>query len=319
MTDDIAAALHALAQRVWILENRNPLENAAVDKGGVYINSTEGLTVNGSAVVVGLLDGTGTLVWSGPWELSGAGDISGDVDLSGDLNLTGKITTGDVRIENGKIHVGDMVLDPSDHDGMITMPNGGQILAFGSGVEIYSAGPVRRGLVAASDKVAFAGLPVGSPADIDYYIGESLTNGLFRIPKDAGGPGRVLVWPFPSSTVTSEYGPRDLPPPASAFHEGIDFGIAEGTPIPAAGSGVVTIAGFHSGFGNYVVIDHGGGLETLYAHMQYAPSVSVDDHVARNQTLGLIGSTGASLGPHLHFEVHVDGVPVNPRTKLPTA
>lgn len=135
-----------------------------------------------------------------------------------------------------------------------------------------------------------------------------------------GGPIGSLVWVFPPATVTSEYGPREVTiPGASPFHEGIDHGVDEGTPIPAAGAGTVTFAAPSGGYGNPVVIDHGGGLVTKYAHMQTVPYVVVGQVVPRGHLLGPVGNTGVSGAPHLHFEVWVDGQTTNPRSKLPAA
>ncbi len=98
----------------------------------------------------------------------------------------------------------------------------------------------------------------------------------------------------------------------------MDFDPGAGTPIPAAGAGTVELAGTNGGYGNCVIIDHGNGLKTLYGHMQSLPSVSVGQAIAAGTIIGAVGNTGVSFGAHLHFEVHVNGSPVNPRTKLPT-
>ncbi len=121
-------------------------------------------------------------------------------------------------------------------------------------------------------------------------------------------------WARPASgRVTSEYGNRSNPFTGGGgqFHSGID--IAGGGAITAAKSGTVTIAGYHHEFGNYVKIDHGGGLASLYAHMQPGLAVSVGQSVSQGQRLGTMGTTGYSTGVHLHFEVHQNGRRVNPR------
>ena len=95
------------------------------------------------------------------------------------------------------------------------------------------------------------------------------------------------------------------------FHEGMDFSANIGTPIYATGNGTVTKAGWQSGYGRVVVINHGYGYETLYAHMNKI-NVRVGQKVTRGEVIGEVGNTGKSTGPHLHYEVHVKGRVVNP-------
>jgi murein DD-endopeptidase MepM/ murein hydrolase activator NlpD len=113
-----------------------------------------------------------------------------------------------------------------------------------------------------------------------------------------------LIWPV-SGPVTSGFGWR-----WGRMHEGIDIGAACGTPIRAAASGAVVYAGWMDGYGNIVVIDHGNGLATAYGH-QSAIYVG-GGSVSQGQTIGAVGSTGHSTGCHLHFEVRVNGSPVDP-------
>jgi murein DD-endopeptidase MepM/ murein hydrolase activator NlpD len=114
-----------------------------------------------------------------------------------------------------------------------------------------------------------------------------------------------LIWPV-SGPVTSPFGMR-----WGRMHEGIDIGVPYGTPIHAAAAGRVIYAGWMSGYGNLVVIDHGNGLATAYGH-QSAIAVSNGADVAQGQTIGYVGCTGHCFGPHLHFEVRVNGAPVDP-------
>jgi murein DD-endopeptidase MepM/ murein hydrolase activator NlpD len=95
------------------------------------------------------------------------------------------------------------------------------------------------------------------------------------------------------------------------MHEGIDIAAELGTPIQAAASGTVIHAGWLGGYGNLVVVDHGDGLATAYAHAS-AILVAVGQQVSQGDTLSLVGSTGNSSGPHLHFEVRVNGSAVDP-------
>jgi len=114
-----------------------------------------------------------------------------------------------------------------------------------------------------------------------------------------------LIWPA-SGPVTSPFGWR-----WGRMHEGIDIGAPYGAPIHAAASGTVLYCGWMSGYGNLVAIDHGGGLSTAYGH-QSTIAVACGQQVLQGQTIGYVGSTGHSIGPHLHFEVRVNGNPVDP-------
>jgi murein DD-endopeptidase MepM/ murein hydrolase activator NlpD len=98
---------------------------------------------------------------------------------------------------------------------------------------------------------------------------------------------------------------------AKSFHEGIDFPASAGTSIVAAASGKVVYAGYHAEYGKIIEIDHGNGLLSRYAHASQI-LVNEGDLVVRGQRLGSVGSTGRSTGPHLHFEVRLNGVPQNP-------
>ena len=96
-----------------------------------------------------------------------------------------------------------------------------------------------------------------------------------------------------------------------SLHPGIDIGAEMGAPIHAAASGRVILAGYSGGYGNLIVIDHGNGLATAYAH-QSRLGASVGQEVSQGDVIGYVGSTGFSTGPHLHFEVRVNGLPVDP-------
>ena len=121
----------------------------------------------------------------------------------------------------------------------------------------------------------------------------------------------AMGWPC-SGPITSPFGYRTHPIfGITIFHAGIDIGVDYGTPIHAADSGVVVYSGWISGYGNAVIIDHGGGVSTLYGHNQ-SLAVSEGQSVSKGSVIAYAGSTGNSTGPHCHFEVDVNGSPVNP-------
>lgn len=121
--------------------------------------------------------------------------------------------------------------------------------------------------------------------------------------------GGEMLWPVPGQyRITSHFGGRADPiTGVAANHGGTDIAAPYGTPIVAANSGVVIYAGWHYSYGNYVIIDHGGGIATLYGHASKL-LVSKGQAVSRGERVALIGSTGYSTGNHLHFEVRVNGV-----------
>ena len=120
-----------------------------------------------------------------------------------------------------------------------------------------------------------------------------------------------MVWPL-SGPITSEFGWRIHPIYGTQkFHSGLDIGGDYGLPIVAAASGVVSDACWISGYGNTVIIDHGGGITTLYGHNQ-SFAVSVGQSVSQGEVIAYCGSTGNSTGPHCHFEVRVNGSVVSP-------
>ena len=138
------------------------------------------------------------------------------------------------------------------------------------------------------------------------------------VPEEGGGngvPGDPSTESFlrPGyGVVTDGYGPRINPVTGEAgFHTGIDLGDPHGAPIAAAKSGVVAYSGWISGYGNTIIIDHGGGIQTLYAHSSEL-LVGVGETVYRGQTIALVGSTGMSTGPHIHWEIRVNGQHIDP-------
>ena len=147
-------------------------------------------------------------------------------------------------------------------------------------------------------------------------------------PEDGALMQSGLLWPIPNATISQAFGPTAFVFEAAYagyahFHTGIDLAVPLGTPVFAAADGVVLQAqamqdgkGNLVGYGNYVLIQHADGLQTLYGHL-LSYVVKPGDVVARGQLIGLVGSTGNSTGPHTHFEVRIDNAPVDPMQLLP--
>jgi murein DD-endopeptidase MepM/ murein hydrolase activator NlpD len=125
----------------------------------------------------------------------------------------------------------------------------------------------------------------------------------------SSGPSHVsssgFIWPV-NGPITSPFGWR-----WGRMHEGIDIGVPSGTPIHAAAAGTVVYCGWMSGYGNLVAIDHGGGLSTAYGH-QSSIAAGCGQSVGQGDVIGYVGCTGHCFGPHLHFEIRVNGTPVDP-------
>lgn len=122
-----------------------------------------------------------------------------------------------------------------------------------------------------------------------------------------------LQWPVPSCTlITSRFGYRVAPTTgASTYHGGLDIGAGMGASIVSAGAGDVIYAGANGGYGNCVMVDHGNGIVTVYAHMS-SIGVSYGQYVTAGQYVGAVGSTGVSTGPHCHFEIRINGAQTDP-------
>jgi murein DD-endopeptidase MepM/ murein hydrolase activator NlpD len=139
----------------------------------------------------------------------------------------------------------------------------------------------------------------------------SAQGGVGSLPAGPIRGGGRFIWPV-NGPITSPFCERRA---WESCHPGIDIGVPAGTPIRAAGSGGVVIAGWVSGYGNYTCIDHGGGISTCYGH-QSAIHVGVGQHVTQGQVIGLVGCTGLCFGDHLHFEVRINGAVTNPLNYL---
>ncbi len=152
-------------------------------------------------------------------------------------------------------------------------------------------------------------------------VGAGLAAATRELPPGTNLTPLVLSWPMIGARITQPFGPSDvlLEPrlgPYPHFHTGVDLAAPFGTPVLAAADGiVVAVAHTSIGYGNYVMIAHGGGVITLYAHL-LETDVNLGDRVTRGKRIGLEGSTGLSTGPHLHFEVRVNDQVVDPMRYL---
>jgi murein DD-endopeptidase MepM/ murein hydrolase activator NlpD len=150
-----------------------------------------------------------------------------------------------------------------------------------------------------------AGLAAQSAALAEQIRSAQAASSVTYGPSDSTPSVAGLLWPV-SGYVTSGFGWR-----WGRMHEGVDIGASGGAPIQASAGGSVIYAGWMGGYGNLVVVDHGNGVATAYAHMS-ALGVGVGQAVAPGQTLGYVGCTGHCFGDHLHFEVRVNGAPYDP-------
>lgn len=151
---------------------------------------------------------------------------------------------------------------------------------------------------------------VNPTTNVDLWKRGGSAGGGVVIPPPPVGGGN-FSWPFdPNVYESSPYGPRQGG--AGSFHEGTDLAPSRGTPIPAAGSGVVEERYYHSAFGNMAIIFHGtiGGydLRTLYAHMENPALVGLGSPITKGTIIGTVGSTGGAFGPHLHLETHQSAI-----------
>ena len=186
-------------------------------------------------------------------------------------------------------------------------PTSDRPLTLGQMLRLY-AGPgegARMGSAAAGAPVGAAGVATGPSKSREVPTGTAAELGI--------GP---VARPLPGD-VGSAHGPRRHPVHGDVrMHDGVDIGAPTGTPIAAFAGGTVTYAGPRGGYGNVVIVEHAGGLETRYAH-QSAIDVVVGQRVEAGQVVGRVGATGTATGPHLHFEIRRDGSSIDPAPYLP--
>ena len=150
----------------------------------------------------------------------------------------------------------------------------------------------------------------------EFFIPGARTSPIFTYLQMAGGKRSLFAWPV-RGVLTSGFGPRIHPISGEPdFHEGIDIEVPEGTDVYASCAGRVIVAGRHSGYGLYVILEHRNGYRTLYAHLSEI-GVYRGQFVEGGQVIGRSGNTGNSTGPHLHLEILQYGRPLNPLALLP--
>jgi murein DD-endopeptidase MepM/ murein hydrolase activator NlpD len=185
-------------------------------------------------------------------------------------------------------------------------PQEGEVVVLGTGEDALSValryGRAPAAVARANGLSTLVGLPAGT---------------LLLLPAEATGQGDGrYLWPLEhAGRVTSPFGPRALSVAGNTFHRGLDIAAPEGTPVRAARAGVVSFSGWGGAYGYVVYLEHEGGAQTRYAHLR-APGAPVGRSLAQGERLGAVGSTGASTGPHLHFELRLGGTPVDPASYL---
>ncbi len=186
---------------------------------------------------------------------------------------------------------------------------------------LYEAYETDEGDVARYGDVLYASLTVGG-TDIPIYRFKMDNGDTDYFEEDGRSIRKTLMkTPIDGARLSSGFGMRKHPVLGyNKMHKGIDFAASTGTPIYAAGDGKIEIAGRKGGYGNYVRIRHNSSLKTAYAHMhKFAKGARSGARVKQGQVIGYVGTTGRSTGPHLHYEVMLDGAQVNPkRVDLPT-
>jgi len=236
-----------------------------------------------------------------------------------------RVEISNKKIQNGALAFSAILFVSLFAGGLYGVVNGGFIsniqLASVPAAAQVSANPVQRKEIDysrpdESDEFSFnAGGPV-DPDELDAE-GPELEKLMRSIQASMNPAYLPSVWPH-ASKINNEFGFRRNPFGGRTyeFHAGMDIDGERGDIVVAPGNGIVSEAGYKGGYGNMIEIDHGNGLSTRYGHLSKI-EVEVGATINRNEMIGLVGSTGRSTGPHLHYELRVNGRPVNPRFFLP--
>ncbi len=287
-----------------------PTRRFAVDRR----RSNRALMAVGAVVAVALILGTVGLVRG----FERSADVADE-----NLRLSRRLAALDLRVEQAESLLGRV----QAHDAKIRT-----LTRADEGVRPYGIGPLEDlEILALRDADEDATLPSGRRAEggeisleervdrlAESLVAEEISLQEVRgylVTREALLDAYPTDWPA-DGWLTSRYGFRRSPLPGSnPFHTGIDIAAAYGSPIRATADGVVTDARFRDAYGYTVEVDHGFGIGTLYAHCSRLV-VQVGDEVERGDVIAHIGRTGRATGPHLHYEITRDGVPVNPETFL---
>jgi murein DD-endopeptidase MepM/ murein hydrolase activator NlpD len=191
----------------------------------------------------------------------------------------------------------------------------------GDSFDVFYAGEDEGSSVAGKNEVLYASLTVGGETK-KYYRFQTPDDSVVDYYDEAGKSAKKFLVrkPVASAIMRSGFGARRHPILGYVkMHTGVDWATAYGTPIFAAGDGVVEVAGWEGGYGKYVKLKHNNGYETAYGHMSaFAKGLEVGKRVHQGQVIGFVGSTGESTGAHVHYEILVNGRFVDPmRVKLP--
>lgn len=186
---------------------------------------------------------------------------------------------------------------------------------------LYDTYETEDGEFARSGDVLYANLTVGGK-DVPVYRFKTASGDVDYFEEDGHSIRKALMkTPVDGARLSSGFGMRHHPILGyDKMHKGLDFAAPLGTPIYAAGDGTIEMAGRNGGYGNYVRIRHNSSLKTAYAHMhKFGKGVTAGARIRQGDVIGYIGTTGRSTGPHLHYEVHLDGKQINPKSVgLPT-